>query len=155
MSDEESEDREEPFSDHMVLISLAGARASFANVASCAPKSCKSPISLTTVVAIDAEIIGAKSSDDEEISIEEMVHSYKVMYEKLVDALNENKVLHKQISLLCSEENEFVKQNNMLHDKLYKQGESLNELKQIKKNIHMMNFGTMTLKTDIGDGKKN
>ena len=31
-----------------------------------------------------------ESSDDEEISDEEMVHSYKVMYKRLVEALNEN-----------------------------------------------------------------
>ena len=32
----------------------------------------------------------AETNDDEEISDEEMVHSYRVMYEKLVKALNEN-----------------------------------------------------------------
>ena len=69
-----------------------------------------------------------ENTNDELISDEEMVHFYKVMDEKLVDALNENKVLYKQISLLCSEKNEIVKQNHVLQDKLSKQGESLNEL---------------------------
>ena len=37
----------------------------------------------------------AESSDDEEISDEEMVHSYRVMCEKLVEALNENQDLRR------------------------------------------------------------
>ena len=36
-----------------------------------------------------------KSNDDEEISNEEMVHSYRVMYKKLVEALNENQDLQR------------------------------------------------------------
>ena len=71
-------------------------------------------------VATNAETTSSESSGDEEISNEEMVHSYKVMYERLVEALNENKALHKQVSHLCSEKDELVKQNNVLLDKLFK-----------------------------------
>ena len=51
----------------------------------------------------DVEIIDAISGDDEEISNEEMVHSYKIMYEKLVETVNENKRVLKQISQLSKE----------------------------------------------------
>ena len=71
-----------------------------------------------TGVLIDTKETGAKSSDDQEISNEKMVHSYKVMYERLVEALNENKILHKKISQLSSEKDDLVKQNKVLHDKL-------------------------------------
>ena len=71
-----------------------------------------------TGVLIDTKENGAKSCDDEEISNEKMVHSYKVMYERLVEALNENKILHKKISQLSSEKDDLVKQNKVLHDKL-------------------------------------
>ena len=62
-----------------------------------------------------------------------------------MDALNEKKVLHKHISLLCGEKNELVKQNNVLHDNLSKQEESLNELEHIKKTMRMMNSSTTAL----------
>ena len=51
---------------------------------------------------------------------EEMVHSYKVMYDKLMEALNENKDMRKQVSQPCSEKEELVKQNNVLLDKVCK-----------------------------------
>ena len=60
----------------------------------------------------------AESIDDEEISDEEMFHSYKVMYEKLVEALNENQDIRRKVSLLGNEKEELVKQNNMLMDKV-------------------------------------
>ena len=60
----------------------------------------------------------AKSSDDEEISDEEMVHSYMVMYEKLVKALNENQDLRKQFSLLSNKKEDLVKQNSTLRNKI-------------------------------------
>ena len=60
----------------------------------------------------------AKSCDDEEISDEEMVHSYMVMYEKLVKALNENQDLRKQFSLLSNEKEDLVKQNSTLRNKI-------------------------------------
>ena len=56
----------------------------------------------------------AETNDDEEISDEEMVHSYRVMYKKLVKALNENQDLRKQVSLLRNEKENLVKQKNML-----------------------------------------
>ena len=49
-----------------------------------------------------------------------MVQSYKVMYERLVEALNENKDLSKQVSQLCREKEEHIKHNNVLLDKLSK-----------------------------------
>ena len=72
-----------------------------------------------------------------------MAYSYKVMYdEKLVETVNENRGLLKKISQLCREKNELVKQVNVLNNE---KEEFLNELKQIKTTIQMMNFGTMTL----------
>ena len=59
---------------------------------------------VTTNATIEVE-----SDDDEEISDEEMTHSYKIMYEKLVETINENRGLLKQISELCREKNELVK----------------------------------------------
>ena len=74
----------------MVLISLATVEDISANVVSYA----SSPYqSLMAGVATDAETIGPETNDDEEV-----VHSYKVMYERPMKALSENKVLHKQIS---------------------------------------------------------
>ena len=105
-------------------------------------------------VAIDVETTNVESNDDEEISNEEMVHSYKVMDERLVKALNENKVLHKHVSQLCSEKDELAKQNNVLLDKLSKQEETLNELEQMKKIVSMLNFGTMTMEHILELGKR-
>ena len=79
----------------MVLISLATAKDLSGDAVSHALPPFKS---LMAGVAIDVETTNVESSDDEEISYEEMVHSYKVMYERLVEALNENKALHKQVS---------------------------------------------------------
>ena len=52
----------------------------------------------TSNVTTDVE-----SSDDEEISDKEMAHSYKIMYEKLVETVNENRGLLKHIYQLCRE----------------------------------------------------
>ena len=49
------------------------------------------------------------------------------MYKKLVEALNENQDLRRQVSLL-SNEKELFKQNNMLQDKVCQQEEPLCEL---------------------------
>ena len=38
----------------------------------------------------------ATNDDDKEIFDEEMVHSYKIMYEKLVEVVNENRGLLKK-----------------------------------------------------------
>ena len=72
----------------MVLVGLAIAEDPHAGAASNATSS---PWAAT------------ESSDDEEISDKEMVHSYKVMFEKLVEALNENQDLQRQVSLLRNE----------------------------------------------------
>ena len=101
LSDEEFKEWEEPFNELMVLISLASIEDPSVDAASHAASSSQS---LVVGAAIEAE-----SNDDEEISYDEMVHSYKVMYEKLMEALNENKDLHKQVSQLCSEKEELVK----------------------------------------------
>ena len=55
-----------------------------------------------------------ESSDGEEISDREMVHSYEVMCDKLVKALNENQELRKQVSLLSNEKEDLDKQYHML-----------------------------------------
>ena len=78
----------------MVLVSLATSKDFLAIAASNVASSLKA----------DAE-----GSDDEEISDEEMVHSYRVMYKKMVEALNENQNLQRQVSLLNNEKEDFVK----------------------------------------------
>ena len=77
-SDKETEEQMEPFNEVKVLVSLATLEDSLEDV----PANVVS--SLWAV---------SKSSDDEEISDEEPVHSYKVMYKRLVKALNENQDL--------------------------------------------------------------
>ena len=95
--------------------------------------------------ASDVETTDVESGDDEETFDEEMTHSYKVMYEKLVDVVNENKGLLKQMLQLCREKNELVKQVNVLKDEFLKQGDSLKELELIKKTMLMMNSDTIDL----------
>ena len=92
---------------------------------------------LTTNATTDVE-----SGDDEEVFDEEMADSYKIMYEKPVETVNVNRRLLKQISQLCREKNDLVKQVNVLNNE---KEESLNEMKQIKTTIRMMNSGTTTL----------
>ena len=92
---------------------------------------------MTAVAPSDAVTI--VEIDNVEISDEEMTHSYKIMYEKLVETVNENRELLKQTSQLCREKNELGKQVNVLKNE---KEESLNELKQIKTTMWMMNSGT-------------
>ena len=110
---EEFEEREEPFNDVKVLVSLAAT---------------ESPLANAEVNVVSFPEVVAKSSDDKEISDEEMVHSYKVMYEKLVKALSENQDLRKQVFLLSKEKENLDKQCNTLRDKVCQQEESLHEL---------------------------
>ena len=86
---------------------------------------------------------------------EEMVHSYKVMYEKMVEALNENQDLRKQVSQLCNEKKELVKHNSMLKDKVCHQEETLHELEQMKKTMRMLNTGTTALDQILEMGRKD
>ena len=74
-SDEESEEQEEPFNKIMVLVSLA---------------TTEDPLTCATSNVASSLEADTESSDDVEISDEKMVHSYRVMYEKLVETLNEN-----------------------------------------------------------------
>ena len=67
---EEFEEREEPFNDVMVLVSLAIT---------------EDPLTDAVTNAVSSLGAIAESNDDEE-----MVHFYRVMYEKLVKALSEN-----------------------------------------------------------------
>ena len=101
---------------------------------------------MTALVPSDVAITNATSDveigDDEEISNEEMTYYYKIMYEKLVETVNENRRLLMQIFQLCRETNELVKQVNVLKNE---KEESLNELEQIKTTMRMMNSGTTTL----------
>ena len=92
---------------------------------------------MTAVAPSDAVTI--VEIDNVEISDEEMTHSYKIMYEKLVETVNENRELLKQTSQLCREKNKLGKQVNVLKNE---KEESLNELKQIKTTMWMMNSGT-------------
>ena len=69
---------------------------------------------MTKLGPSDVATTDATSNDDEEIFDEEMVHSYKIMYEKLVESVNENRGLLKQISQLSEEKNELIKQVNSL-----------------------------------------
>ena len=138
-SNEESEEREEPSREVMVFVSLATTKDPLASAASHS----------ASFLMADAE-----SSDDEEISNEEMVYSYRVMNEKLVKALNENYDLRKQVFQLCNEKEDLVKQNNMLRDKVCPQNEFLHELEQMKKSVHMLNSRTMTLDRILKMGKR-
>ena len=90
----------------------------------------------------DVETIDAISGDDEEIFNEEMVHSYKIMYEKLVETINENKRVLKQISQLSKEKNELIKQVNNLKSRME---DTQNELEQVKKTPRMLNSNTTAL----------
>ena len=63
-----------------------------------------------------------------------------------MEALNENKALHKQFFHLCSEKNKIFKLNNVLLNKLSKQEETLNELEQIKKTVSILDSSNTTLK---------
>ena len=102
-TDEESKEREEPLNDVMVLVSL---------------KTIKDPPTNAVENVVSSPRAVAEGSDDEEISDEEMVHSYRVMYKKLVKALNENQDLRKQFSLLSNEKEDLVKRTTMLQDKV-------------------------------------
>ena len=65
------------------------------------------------MIALDASDIGTidvESSDGEEISND----SYKIIYEKLVETVNENGGFLRQISQLSKEKNELIKQVNSL-----------------------------------------
>ena len=55
---------------------------------------------LSSVDESETKIIKEESDEEEENFDEEMAHSYKVMYEKLVGAVTENRGLLEQISLL-------------------------------------------------------
>ena len=94
-SDEESEEREEAFSDVIVLVSLT---------------TIEDPPTDAATNVVSSLVVIAESSDDEEIYDEEMVHSYMVMYNKLVKAPNENQDLRKQVFLLRNEKEDLEKQ---------------------------------------------
>ena len=102
----------------------------------------ESPTLMTSLAPSDVTTTDVESDDDEEIFDEGMTHSYKIMYEKLVETVNENRGLLKKISGLCRKKNELVKQVNVLKNE---KEESLNELEQIKTTMQMMNSGTTAL----------
>ena len=92
------------------------------------PSTYESPALMTElgpsdVVTTDATT-DVESDNDKDVSDEEMAHSYKIMYEKLVETVNENKGLLKHISQLCREKNDLIKQVNVLKNE---KEESLNE----------------------------
>ena len=135
----------EVFVDPVALINMAIPKAISTTALPVDTSSCKSFASVSTVDELETMTIKKESDDEEEISNEEMVDSYKVMYEKLVDAVTENRGLLEQISLLNKEKGELKNQVDKLKDELIKQKESLNELEQIKKTLGMMNFGSGVL----------
>ena len=98
-SDEEFKERENPFNEVMVLINLA---------------TTEDPLAGTTSNVASSLVVDAESNDDVEILDEKVVHSYKVMYVKLMEALNENQDLQRQVSLLSNEKEYLAKQNYML-----------------------------------------
>ena len=98
-SDEEFKERENPFNEVMVLINLA---------------TTEDPLAGTTSNVASSLVVDAESNDDVEILNEKVVHSYKVMYVKLMEALNENQDLQRQVSLLSNEKEYLAKQNYML-----------------------------------------
>ena len=62
-----------------------------------------------------------------------------------METLNENQDLCKQVSQLCNDKEELVKQNNMLQDKVCHQEQTLHKLEQIKKTMRMLNSSTTSL----------
>ena len=62
------------------------------------PSTYESHVSMTELGPSDVATTDVESDDVEEISYEEMTHSYKIMYEKLVEAINENRGLLKHIT---------------------------------------------------------
>ena len=73
------------------------------------PSTYESPTIMTALGQLDVATTDVESNDDEEISDEKIEHSYKIMYEKLVETVYENKGLLKKISQMCKEKNELVK----------------------------------------------
>ena len=92
------------------------------------PSTYESHASIIALAPSDVATTNVESGDDEESFGEEMAHSYKIMYEKLVETVNENRRLLKQISQLCREKNELDKQVNVLNNE---KEESLNKLRQL------------------------
>ena len=86
--------------------------------------------------------IDVTSDYAQKIFEKEIVHSYKIMYEKLVETVNKNKGLLKQISQLSKEKNELIKQVNSLKSGME---ETQNELKWVKKTVRMLKSSTTTL----------
>ena len=119
----------------------------FAYVPPIDPSTYESHVSMTALSSSDVVTIDATKDDDEEISDKKMVHSYKIMYEKLVEIVNQNRGLFKQISQLCIDKNELV---NVLKNE---KEEYLNKLEYIKKTMRMMNYGTTTLNHILLIGK--
>ena len=82
------------------------------------PSTYESPSLLTTLAPLDVATLDAtidvESDNDEEIFDEEMTHSYKIMYQKMMETVHENRGLLKKISQLCREKNELVKQVHVL-----------------------------------------
>ena len=60
----------------------------------------KSLASLSSIDEPKMKAIKEESDDVEEISDEEMAHSYKVMYKSLVGIITENRGLFEQLSIL-------------------------------------------------------
>ena len=67
------------FTNPVALISIAGPKAVSTTVSLVDSSSYKSFVSLSTVSESDAETTNEVIGDEEEISNEEMTHSYKVM----------------------------------------------------------------------------
>ena len=89
---------------------------------------CKSNASLPSTDEPEIETIKEESDDEEEISDGEIGHSYKVMYEKLVGTITENRGFLEQLSLLIREKCDMINHVNKLKDELLKQKEFVNEL---------------------------
>ena len=78
------------------------------------PSTYELPTSMIALSPSNVETTNVESGDDEEISDEEMTHSHKIMYEKLVEIVYENRGLLKQISQLSREKNELIELLNSL-----------------------------------------
>ena len=68
----------------------------------------KSLTSLSSTDEPESKTMKEESDDEEEISDEEIGHSDKVMYKKLVGAVIENKGLLEQLSLLKQEKGDLM-----------------------------------------------
>ena len=102
---------------------------------------------------MDGETIDAKSSDDEDISYEELAQSYQLIYDTWLQTMHMDQKLIKQNTQLSEEKNEFLEKVRSLETKLETDDDIQVELNQIKKLVKMINSGSSKLYHILSLGK--